>query len=80
MLSSSTTMSMMAQKGASLQEGEGLPGVKPWFLHFTMRNGTVLSLRKEGRAVVEPLGRDSRFSTWFDQRLPVGHSQHSPVN
>lgn len=40
----------------------------------------MLSLRREDRAVVEPLGRDSRFSTWFDQRLPVGHSQHSTVN
>lgn len=27
--------------------------------------------------MVEPPGRDSRFST---QRLPVGHSQHSPEN
>lgn len=40
----------------------------------------MLSLRREDRAVVEPLGRDSRFSTWFDQRLPVGHSQHATVN
>lgn len=45
-----------------------------------MREGTVLSLRKEDRTVAEPLGRDSRFSTWFDQRLPVGHSQHSSAN
>lgn len=45
-----------------------------------MRGGTVLSLRKEDRAVAEPLGRDSKFCTWFDQRFPVGHSQHSPVN
>lgn len=41
----------------------------------------MLCLRKEDWTVVQELGRDSRFSTWFDQILPVGHSQpHLSVN
>lgn len=64
-----------AQGRAFLQEDEGFPEVELWFLYFIMSEGTVLRLRKEDWTVVQELGRNSRFSTWFDQILPVGHSQ-----
>lgn len=55
--------------------GKGLPEVKLWFLHSIRSEGTALGFRKEDVTVVEPLGRDSGFGTWFDQTLPAGHSQ-----